>query len=374
VPAAPHPQPGPEDARRPRLPGVAEARFAAMSGSSIAAPDALGWVTDFLNAAYYARRPEARELEHLRLAFAVLTTAWARAPHRRLHVTDLAAFHRAFGLRRVHAAPRGTLGRDALLEGAAALLGDWFPAAVRDPARRAHGIAFPTREARAAFDPSLRLRHAPLGPLSPHRAPAASRRWHTYPAVALPRPEAALAFLRDPARWPDATVPGGRFTALRPGGLAGQTFEIEVNARPAPQLPIFTRGYVTCTAVLEPGPRLDAWVQDVTAALAAAAPGDPAPVPAGAEPLLGVELTTHDGHFLGRAVSRLVAYDGDAGAQLRDVGSWDPLPWYLAGAYAVAGRRAQEAFWGAEPAETSMLAQIARLTASEAAAPARSPG
>ena len=29
-----------------------------MAGSTIAAPDAAGWITDFLNAAYY-RRPEA---------------------------------------------------------------------------------------------------------------------------------------------------------------------------------------------------------------------------------------------------------------------------------------------------------------------------
>ena len=30
-------------------------RFARMAGSTIAAPGAAGWVTDFLNAAYYAR-------------------------------------------------------------------------------------------------------------------------------------------------------------------------------------------------------------------------------------------------------------------------------------------------------------------------------
>lgn len=33
--------------------GVPQAvRFARMAGSSLAAPDAAGWVTDFLNAAY----------------------------------------------------------------------------------------------------------------------------------------------------------------------------------------------------------------------------------------------------------------------------------------------------------------------------------
>ena len=33
-------------------------RFARIAGTSMAAPDAAPWVTDFLNAAYYAR-PEA---------------------------------------------------------------------------------------------------------------------------------------------------------------------------------------------------------------------------------------------------------------------------------------------------------------------------
>jgi hypothetical protein len=81
-----------------------------MSGSSIAAPDALGWVTDFLNAAYFARPQAERDVDDLRLAFTVLTTAWARRPGRRLHAVDLAAFHRTFALRRLRARPRFTLG------------------------------------------------------------------------------------------------------------------------------------------------------------------------------------------------------------------------------------------------------------------------
>jgi hypothetical protein len=43
--------------------------FARMTGSSIAAPDAAAWVTDFLNAAYYRRADEEREVDDLRLAF-----------------------------------------------------------------------------------------------------------------------------------------------------------------------------------------------------------------------------------------------------------------------------------------------------------------
>ena len=45
------------------------ARFARMAGSSIAAPDAAGWVTDFLNAAYYRRAAsDERDVDDLRLA------------------------------------------------------------------------------------------------------------------------------------------------------------------------------------------------------------------------------------------------------------------------------------------------------------------
>jgi hypothetical protein len=58
-----------------------------MPGSSIAAPSALGWVTDFLNAAYFARPPQARSVDDLRLAFSVVRRRRcrpgpARARHR----------------------------------------------------------------------------------------------------------------------------------------------------------------------------------------------------------------------------------------------------------------------------------------------------
>src|ERR1700754_2026728 len=70
-------------------------RFARMTGSSIAGRDAAPWVTDFLNAAYYRRAVADREVDDLRLAFSVLTTYWYnKDTHRRLHVSDLAAFHK----------------------------------------------------------------------------------------------------------------------------------------------------------------------------------------------------------------------------------------------------------------------------------------
>src|SRR6478672_10254077 len=52
--------------------------FTKMAGSSIAGRDAAAWVTDFLNAAYYRRPVEEREIADLRLAFTILTTYWYR--------------------------------------------------------------------------------------------------------------------------------------------------------------------------------------------------------------------------------------------------------------------------------------------------------
>jgi hypothetical protein len=332
-------------------------RIVRMGGSSIAAPGAAAWMTDFLNAAYFARPAEARAVADLRLALSVLTTRWARRGGRRLGARDLPAFHRAFGSSRVRAG--GLLDRESLLAGAGRMLGDWFPDAYADDRRRAHGIAFETADDRAAFDPGLRLRHGALGPLEPPEAPEAERHWSTYPPVPLPDAGAALRFLLDPARWPDMTSAAGRFTAVHAGSLRGMTFEIDVSTALVPRAPIFTRAYVTCTAVRSSGRPLAQGVAALQANVGDALPG-------GATPLALIELTSHRGHFLGRARSHLLVFtNGDQGF-IRDVGCWDPLPAHLAAAYAAAGREAQAAFWGPEPEETSMLAQLARVTSSGA--------
>src|SRR3954467_1950083 len=131
--------------------------FAKMAGSSIAGRDAAAWVTDFLNAAYYRRPADARAVEDLRLAFCILTTYWYRTkPERRLRLSDLPAFHRAFGKERFAAS--GLLDRDALLRGGRTLLGDWFP---RE--HRGWGIAFPTADELGAYDHSHRLKMARPG-------------------------------------------------------------------------------------------------------------------------------------------------------------------------------------------------------------------
>src|SRR5918911_4589207 len=121
--------------------GSGPVRIMRMGGASIAAPGAAAWITDFLNAAYYARPADVRDVEDLRLANCVLTTFWARRGGRRLGIRDLPAFHRAFGAERARAF--ALLDREALLAGGGRLLGDWFADAYADPRRRAHGIAFP---------------------------------------------------------------------------------------------------------------------------------------------------------------------------------------------------------------------------------------
>jgi hypothetical protein len=337
--------------------------FARMAGASIAARDAAAWVTDFLNAAYYRRAAAEREVDDLRLAFSVLTTYWYRTkPSGRLRVTDLAAFHRAFGAERF--AARGSLDRDALLRGASALLGDWFPEAYADDARRGWGIAFPTVEERSAYDPAHRLKLARVGDLTPEGAPLEQQVWHTYPAVEMPSAERVIAALTQPETWPDYASEIGRFTPLRSGGLMNQTFEIEVAAGTRSGRPMFTRGYVTITSLVTPDdpPALRDWFAALEHGLARYGRGEPRAVPEDGEPLVGFDLTTHAGHFMGSGHNRLLLYLHEGKPWVRAAGTWDPMPWHVDRAYRLAGSEAQHAFWGDDPS-LSMLKQLALRTA-----------
>jgi hypothetical protein len=353
-----------DPSRAPDVPSTGPMRFARMSGSSIAGRDAAPWVTDFLNAAYY-RRPEGeRRVDDLRLAFSILTTYWYRKGGNRLHVTDLPAFHRAFGSERFATGEsgRGTLSRDQLLAGAAALIGDWFPEAHGDDARRGWGVTFPTEEEKAAYDHSLRMSLARLGPPTPGTAPPEEQVWHTYPPVEMPSAEGVIAALTKPETWPDYASAIGRFTPLRPGGLAGQTFEIEVEAGTESGRPIFTRGYVTITDLVTPDDpeALEAWFAALEEGLARYGDDEPRAVPEGGQPLVGFDLTTHQGHFMGNGHNRLLLYTLDGKAYVRAAGTWDPMPWHIKRAYEATGREAQHAFWGqGDLAELSLLHQLA---------------
>ncbi len=335
--------------------------FAKMAGSSIAGRDAAPWITDFLNAAYYRREPGERAVDDLRFAFSVLTTYWYRKdPSRRLRVTDLPAFHRAFGGQRFGA--RGRLDRAALERGAASLIGHWFPEAYADDTRRGWGIAFPTVEGRDAYDPAHRLALAKVGPLTAESAPLEAQVWHTYAPVEMPSAEAVIGALTRPETWPDFASEIGRFTPLRPGGLMGQTFEIEVAAGTRSSVPVFTRGYVTITSLVTPDdPKaLHAWFAALEDGLARYGDGEPRALPEGAEPLVGFDLTTHRGHFMGSGHNRLLLYTHEGRTWVRAAGTWDPMPWHLDKAYQAAGSEAQHAFWGAcEDDALSMLHQLA---------------
>jgi len=344
------------------------AYMARMTGTSISAPDAVGWVTDFLNAAYYARRPELRDVEDLRIAFAVLTTRWHQLGHRRLHAPDVLPFHRAFFRERIldsaHT-PRGTLDGEQLFAGAARLIGPWFEEAYHDDARRAYGIAFEAPAARDAYKAEYRLRHAKLGELTPPVRPRNEQVWHTYNAVPIASASRTLGALARPETWPDYASDLGRFTPVRSRGLAGQTFEIEIITALTPRMPAVLRGYVTVTRFFtrEDHPdELAHYASRLSELMVRYGRDEPPAFPHGCTPLAAICLDTHEGHFMGRGRNRLLAYELEGQAYLRAAGTWDDMPVTLEQAYRSQGRKAQQAFWGDDRPESSMLEQLALKT------------
>jgi hypothetical protein len=331
--------------------------FAKMAGSSICGRDAAPWVTDFLNAAYYRRPAAERDVDDLRFAFSVLTTYWYRKdPTRRLRITDLPAFHRAYGNDRL--VGDGRLDRDQLERGARKLIGEWFPQAYKDPARRGWGVVFQTATGKQGYDHSYRLNLAKLGELTAESAPLEEQIWHTYPPVEMPSVEGVVGALTKPETWPDYASELGRFTPLRPGGLLGQTFEIEVAAGTDKPVPLWTRGYVTITSLVTPDDpeALANWFEALEAGFEAH--GEGRVLPDGATPIVGFDLTTHAGHFMGSGHNRLVLYTHGDKVWVQAAGTWDPMAWHLDKAYKTQGSDAQHAFWGDEN-PLSMLRQLA---------------
>lgn len=338
-----------------------------MTGTTISTPDAAGWVTDFLNAAYYARQPELREVEDLRIASAILTTRWHRHGHHRLHAHDVLAFHRAFFRERigdtVHS-PRGTLNREQLFAGAQRLLGPWFEQSYDDDSRRAYGIAFENDDDRASYRPELRLRHARLGASTPPQNPLGGQVWHTYDPVPVASVENVIAALSRPETWPDYAGELGRFTPVRSGPLPGQVFEIEIITPLTPRTPTVLRGYVSASRVvgLDDDDPIGSYAEELNELMVRAGRNEPPPFPPGCTPRLAIELTTHEGHFMGRGRNRLLLFEQGSQAFLRAAGTWDDMPITLETAYRTTGRYAQQAFWGDEHPDASMLHQIALRT------------
>ncbi len=344
-------------------------RFVRLAGSSIATPGAAGWITDFLNAAYYRRAPEERQVDDLRLAASIITTFWYRRGRGPLRAHDVAPFHKSFGRGRFLDAgrsPRGTLSREQLLQGADDLLGSWFSAGYADDRRRGWGVVFASEPERSAYEPEQRLRLAGLGAITHGIAPGSQQTWHTYPPVEVPSADRVISALTRTETWPDYASEIGRFTPLRRSELLGQTFEIEVAAGVAAGRPIFQRGYVTITRLVTPEDpaALERYFQELEDGLARFGRDEPRAVPEGGEPIVGFDLTTHEGHFMGRGNNRLILYRHDGATWVRAAGTWDPMPWHLEQIYRVAGRDAQHAFWGEYGLERqSMLHQLALRTA-----------
>jgi hypothetical protein len=343
-------------------------QFARMAGSSIAGLDSVGWVTHFLNAAYYGVPSERRALENLHIASAVLTTHWHTLSAPQLNAGDVRRFHHSFRLSRAPGGsryPHGLLDHEQLVGGAERLLGSWFSEARTDPERIGWGIVFRDTRERARYDPESRLCVAPLGPLTPPTAPPPEQTWHTYPPVPIPGLEDLDAVLEATDMWSHFVTDIGRFTALRNGPLRGQTFEIEAIAEIARHLPMLTRCYVTVTNVLDRSQptALNDQVAALSENLSRFGHNEPALLPLGASPAYTVELTAHAGHFLGRARNHLVAFETTSGAYLRAIGNWDPMPWYVRLSYAYEGAAAQQAFWCLESPQHSMLRQFARAAA-----------
>ena len=345
---------------RVRKSGVAST--ARLAGSTLAGPGAAAWITDFLNAAYYAKPAEQRDLDDLRLAFAIMTTYWHEQGTRRLGARDVLRFHDAFGTARLRGTGgrTGTLDTDALLAGADRLFGSWFSSGAASTDRRGWGIVFRDEQAKAAHDPEIRLRRAQVGALTPPRRPESEQVWHTYPPVELPDVGGTLAALLAVDQWPEYASELGRFTPLRRTGLDGQTFEIEVVGFPSARTPVFTRAYVTVQDLVtedDPAAR-DAWVERLRRGFAAR-PHEPSPIPDDAEVHAAFDLVCHEGHFMGDAKNRLVVYSHEGAGYVRAAGTWDPMPWHLAELYDQVGRWSQHAFWGMAGPDQSMLHQLA---------------
>ena len=208
-----------------------------MAGSSIAGRDAAPWVTDFLNAAYYRRAGRReRDVDDLRLAFASSRpTGTARRPAAGCASPTCAAFHRAFGARPLrhralgarHARPRRSC---CARRGArCSATGSRTPT----PTTRAAAGASRSRrvEERAAYDPDGPARAGPA-----RRADARERAAGRAGLAHLPAGRDAVgrgassARSRGPRRGRTTRARSGASRRCAPGGLAGQTFEIEVAA------------------------------------------------------------------------------------------------------------------------------------------------
>ena len=118
---------------------------------------------------------------------------------------------------------------------------------------------------------------------------------------------------------------------------------------------------MTITSLVTPDDpeALRGWFEALEDGMARYGKDEPRALPEGAEPLVGFDLTTHRGHFMGSGHNRLMLYTHEGKAWVKAAGTWDPMPWHLDKAYQQPpASEAQHAFWGQE--ELSMLHQLAK--------------
>jgi hypothetical protein len=127
---------------------------------------------------------------------------------------------------------------------------------------------------------------------------------------------------------------------------------------------------VTITTLVTPDDpaALTQWFAALEEGLARYGQDEPRAVPEGGQPLVGFDLTTHEGHFMGAGHNRLLLYLHDGKPWVRAAGTWDPMPWHINQAYRVAGREAQHAYWGqGNIVPQSLLHQLAISVAARTA-------
>ncbi len=215
--------------------------------------DAVGWVTHFLNASYYGASRPARDLQNARTAWTVLTTYWHQLGGGQLEFGTCGDSITA------SAAPAHPRAASTHADWSTATSWRAAPVSCSGPGSKPRsgswtfglGVALRPPGTELTYEPEVRLRAAALGALSPPRAPLAEQTWHTYEPVPIPGVDDLVAVLEAADMWSHYATDIGRFTALRPGPLEGQTFEIEAIAELARHAPMRTRGYVTVTKVLD---------------------------------------------------------------------------------------------------------------------------
>ena len=142
--------------------------------------------------------------------------------------------------------------------------------------------------------------------------------------------------LTRPETWPDYASEIGRFTPLRPGGLAGQTFEIEVAAGTDAGRPLFTRGYVDDHRprhARRPGGARAPGSRRWRTGSRATARTSRARFPRAASRWSASTSRPTTGHFMGAGHNRLLLYTHAGEAWVRAAGTWDPMPWHIDRAY-----------------------------------------